>query len=139
MSGRTQISRRRLLHSGLALGATACVKKPNFCEQPEIISDGAFRTSTSCSPTASNIEGPFYITDAPERNDFRIWGDDGVSVSLSGRVVAGDCERGLEGAIIEFWHANPSGDYDNISAEMRYRGAITVTSTGAYSLETLLP
>ena len=139
MIDKNQLSRRKLLQGGFALSATACVKKPNFCEQPAIVSDGVFRTADVCMMTASNIEGPFYITDAPDRSDFRLWGDEGVTVSLSGRVVSGDCSMGLEGAIIEFWHADPSGNYDNTSLEMRYRGAIQVTSTGAYTLETLLP
>lgn len=139
MIDKNKLSRRKLLQKGVVLSATACIKKPDFCEQPEIVSDGTFRTADVCTATASNIEGPFYITDAPERSDFRLWGDEGVSVSLSGRVVSGDCSTGLEGAIIEFWHADPTGDYDNTSAEMRYRGAIQVTATGAYILETLLP
>lgn len=133
------VSRRGVLKGGIVIGATACVKKPGFCEAPAIVDDGGFRTADECKATASNIEGPFYITDAPERNDFRQWGDEGVPVSISGRVVSGDCSVGLEGAIIEFWHANPSGDYDNTSDEMRYRGAMQAASTGAYTLETLLP
>ena len=102
MLDKSKLSRRRLLQSSLALSATACVKKPDFCEQPAIVSDGEFRTADVCTATASNIEGPFYITDAPERSNFRLWGDDGVSVSLSGRVVSGDCSMGLDGAIVEF-------------------------------------
>ena len=139
MNRNERFSRRALLQSTAAIGVTACVKKPGFCAQPAIIDDGEFRTTEVCRLTAENLEGPFYITDAPERNNFRIWDDEGVSVSLTGRVVAGDCSNALEGAIIEFWHANPRGDYDNESTEMRYRGAIQVTSTGAYTLETLLP
>ena len=107
----------------ISVGVTACVKKPGFCAQPAIIDDGEFRTVEVCRTTAANIEGPFYITDAPERNNFRLWEDEGVAVSLTGRVVEGDCSSALDGAIIEFWHANPSGDYDNDSPDMRYRGA----------------
>lgn len=135
------LTRRRLLQSGLALGLMGCVKKPKFCDEPSIAQDGDFRTADSedCVPTASNIEGPFYSLNAPERKDFRQWGDEGVEVTISGRVVNGDCTVPLSGAIVEFWHADPNGDYDNESEQMRYRGAIRVDQSGTYQLETLLP
>lgn len=137
--GSKAFTRRNLLKSSMAFGLTACIKKPIFCEEPAIEQDGAFRTASECTPTASNIEGPFYVTDSPERSDFRLWNEEGVEVTLSGRVVTGDCSTPLEGAIVEFWHASPTGEYDNTSSEMRYRGAIQVDSDGAYQLETLLP
>ena len=132
-------TRRHLLKSSMAFGLTACVKKPVFCDEPAIKNDGDFRTASECTPTASNIEGPFYMTDAPVRNDFRLWNEEGVHVTLSGRVVTGDCTEPLEGAVLEFWHASPTGEYDNGSSDMRYRGAIQADATGSYRLETLLP
>jgi len=134
-----QKTRRQFLQGMTALGVTACVKKPQFCTEPALAQDGDFRTVSECIPTASNIEGPFYVTEAPVRNDFQIWGDDGVAVSISGRVVTGDCAVGLSNGMVEFWHADPSGDYDNTSSEMRYRGVIMLDESGKYRLETLLP
>ncbi len=135
------LTRRRLLQSGLALGLVGCVKKPRFCEEPAIVQDGDFRTveDEECLSTASNIEGPFYTINAPERSNFRQWGDEGVEVTISGRVVTTDCTTTLTEAVLEFWHADPSGEYDNESEDMRYRGAIRVGESGNYRLETLLP
>ena len=45
----------------------------------------------------------------------------------------------MEGAKIEFWQANPAGEYDNISEEMRYRCILYTDKNGAYTLKTLLP
>ncbi len=132
-------TRRQFLQGMTALGVTACVKKPAFCTEPALIQDGEFRTVSDCIPTATNIEGPFYVTDAPLRNDFQIWGDDGVAVSISGRVVTGDCSVGLSNGMVEFWHADPNGDYDNTSSEMKYRGVIMLDESGTYQLNTLLP
>ena len=59
--------------------------------------------------------------------------------SFSGTVYESGCAAGLEGAIVEFWHADPSGSYDNKSEEMRYRCRITTDANGFYQLKTLLP
>ena len=122
-----RITRRQLLQGSTALSLMGCVKRANFCIEPAIIDDGSFKTIEECIPTAENIEGPFYMTDAPFRNNLRVFGDEGISVSLSGRVVQGDCSEALNGAVIEFWHADPSGGYDNESEDMRYRCAIKVS------------
>ena len=115
------------------------MKRLDFCNQAVIVDDGEFRTADMCISTAANIEGPFYIPGAPERNNFRVWDKDGdgVPVSLTGRILSGDCSSTTDGAIIEFWPANSNGDYDNDSSEKRYRGAIQVGADGAYTLETL--
>lgn len=133
------VSRRQFLQSSVALGVMGCVKKANFCDEPAIVDDGDFKTVEECIPTARNIEGPFYMTNAPVRNNLRIFGDEGIPVSFNGRVVQGDCSEALTGAVIEFWHADPSGGYDNDSEEMRYRCAMEVSDDGYYELETLLP
>jgi protocatechuate 3,4-dioxygenase beta subunit len=41
--------------------------------------------------------------------------------------------------VIDFWHANPDGIYDNDSDEMRYRGRVTTGEDGRFWLTTLLP
>ena len=132
-------TRRKFIRSIVGVGTLACIKRPGFCDKVAITDDGSFKTTSECIPTATNIEGPYYLTDAPLRNNLRIFGDEGVSVNISGKVVEGQCAIGLSGATIEFWQADPEGKYDNNSTDMKYRCAVITDENGKYSLETLLP
>ena len=81
-----------------------------LCEETGVLLNQPSLTTESseqsvCRTTAANIEDFLYCSDAPERNNFRFCEDEGVAVSLTGRLE-GDCSA-LDGAIIEFWHANP--------------------------------
>ena len=59
-----------------------------------------------CTPTRADSLGPFYEPDAPERDST------GQGLTISGIVrSARDCHA-LGGARIEWWSANPHGDYD---------------------------
>ena len=119
--------------------AVGCTNDPDWCEEPLFTRDGPMRTAADCTPTASSAEGPFYIQEAPARADLRIFGDNGITVELSGRVFDGDCQEAMLGAMVEIWHAAPNGKYDNASADMRYRCQLTTNSDGRYALTTLLP
>ena len=101
--------------------------------------EDTFPEIIDCELTVSDSEGPYYVADAPFRNDLRSSSEDGILLELSGRVMNADCSEALEGAIIEFWQADPNGMYDNISAEMRYRCAIQTGEDGSYVLYTYLP
>ena len=127
------LNRRCFLISTISTGMVACAKKANWSDEPQLTDD------EPCEPTVSNIEGPFYITDAPFRNDFRIWDDEGIPISISGKVLTQDCTQAFPQAIIEFWQSDPSGNYDNDSTEKRYRGTIQVAEDGKYSLSSYLP
>lgn len=135
------VTRRQVLAGGAAMLATGCGEpEPGECLDeggPEWTDDGPF--PTDCQVTATDIEGPFYLADAPERADLTDFGDEGTVLELSGRVLDSTCAQGLAGAVVELWHADPDGDYDNRSSEMRYRTALTCDGEGAFSLRTLLP
>lgn len=80
-----------------------------------------------CPPTRADALGPFYEPGAPVRS--RV----GRGYVLSGRVLSTAC-RPLRGARIEFWLANPNGDYDD-----RHRATMFATRTGAYRFESNRP
>ena len=95
--------------------------------------------SDACPSTDDNIEGPFYRSDAPERDDLVTGSDEGTELLLSGRVLhAEDCTPAA-GAVVDLWHADPDGAYDNDSAEMRYRGRVRADADGRWSIRTLEP
>ena len=91
-----------------------------------------------CVVTDDNIEGPYYVSDAPVRSDLDLYGDKGTGLTVSGRVLDGDCNP-IEGAVLEIWHADPSAEYDEGSSEMRYRGQMATDAAGTYSFSTLVP
>jgi len=122
-------NRREVLVGMAAVAVTSCTKRR---EGPEA-------GPSDCSATDTNIEGPFYRPGAPERSDLDQYGDAGTPLSLVGQVFEKSCAQPLPGAVIEFWHANPEGGYDNSSPEMRYRCRVTTDDEGRFSLNTLLP
>jgi protocatechuate 3,4-dioxygenase beta subunit len=62
--------------------------------------------ATPCPPTAADMLGPFYVAGAPERSQT----GDGLVVTGVVRSTR-EC-RPLAGAKVEWWSANPRGEYD---------------------------
>ena len=104
----------------------------------------------TCDATDDDIEGPFYRSDAPVRSDLDLYGDPGTVFLLSGFVLDRDCNP-IADAVVEIWHADPTAvpvdeltstdsvDYDNSSADMRYRGQIGTDADGRYAFRTKKP
>jgi protocatechuate 3,4-dioxygenase beta subunit len=80
-------------------------------------------------PTVSETEGPFFKPRSPERSDLREAGGGGRRFELSGFVLTRSC-RPLSGAVVDLWHADDKGEYDNIG--FRYRGHVITGSDGAF-------
>jgi protocatechuate 3,4-dioxygenase beta subunit len=87
-------------------------------------------------PTPEQTEGPFFTPNSPERSSLREDGVEGTPFLLTGTVLATDCTP-LAGALLDFWHADDSGEYDN--DRFRLRGHQFTDANGAYRLQTILP
>ena len=87
-------------------------------------------------PTPAQTEGPFYTPDTPERASLLEPGMVGTVLVVTGRVVDTDC-RPISGALLDFWHSDDAGVYDN--AGYRLRGHQFADSDGAWRLETIMP
>jgi protocatechuate 3,4-dioxygenase beta subunit len=87
-------------------------------------------------PTPPAIEGPFFKPQSPRRASLLEPGLRGRSLVLSGRVLSTDC-RPIPGALIDFWHADDGGEYDN--AGFRLRGHQFAAPDGGFRLETIVP
>jgi protocatechuate 3,4-dioxygenase beta subunit len=87
-------------------------------------------------PTARQSEGPFFKPSSPERSDLRERGAAGRNFELSGFVLTRGC-RPLGGAVVDLWHADDKGEYDNTG--FRYRGHVITASDGAFSFRTIVP
>jgi protocatechuate 3,4-dioxygenase beta subunit len=89
----------------------------------------------ACRVTPRQTEGPFFKPASPERASLLATAE-AVSLVVTGRVVAKDCTP-VAHALLDFWHADEQGDYDN--AGFRFRGHQFTDAEGRYRLETILP
>ena len=87
-------------------------------------------------PTPEQTEGPFYRTRSPERTSLLDSGMKGTSIELTGRVHGPGC-RPIAGALVDFWHADGEGEYDNVGFKLR--GHQFTDGNGRYRLETIVP
>jgi len=90
-------------------------------------SHGAER-SADCKPTQPDMLGPFYEPGAPVRT--RV----GSGYELFGAVLAAAECKPIPKARIEFWLANPRGDYDDA-----HRATVFAGERGRYRLESNVP
>jgi len=82
----------------------------------------------ACRPTAPDSEGPFYTPNAPERASI------GRGLVVTGVVrTAGGCAP-IPRAQIEWWQANPQGQYDDA-----HRASQTAGAEGKYRFEANVP
>ncbi len=86
----------------------------------------------------SRLRGrPFYTPTSPLRTNLRRSGHGGRDLTLAGRVLDTAC-RPLAGAVLDFWHVDETGVYDNVGYD--YRGHLfTTTRDGRYELRTVVP
>jgi protocatechuate 3,4-dioxygenase beta subunit len=81
-----------------------------------------------CKPTQPDMLGPFYEPGAPVRTSV------GSGYVLSGRVLAAKECKPIPNAKIEFWLANPRGDYDDA-----HRATVLAGQKGEYRVESNVP
>ena len=152
MDEHVELTRRRLLELGVALpipfvlaacgGGDSGEATPSPTAATSTQEDGATTLSPTpaCDdgddPTPEQTEGPFFTPDSPERTSLREPGVDGTTLVLTGTVLATDCTP-LAGALLDFWHADAAGEYDNEG--YRLRGHQFTDASGRYRLETIVP
>ena len=125
--------RRFLLNTGMLAAGYELFSADNVLAQ-----DSA--PTPSChdgdEPTPRETEGPFFKPKSPERSDLREPGSGGRPFELSGFVLTRSC-RPLLGAVVDLWHADEKGEYDNTS--FRYRGHVITGPDGAFRFRTIMP
>ncbi len=105
-------------------------------DKPEV--DGEEKSASDCA-TTDDILGPFYRANAPVRTDLTFEGLSGSVVEIKGKILAEDCTSPVKDALVEIWHCNTEGEYDNETDQYLHRGAQTTMDTGEYSFKTILP
>jgi protocatechuate 3,4-dioxygenase beta subunit len=128
MSG--QLSRRVVLGTALIAGAAGVLPQIRAQAQP----------TPSCrdadDPTPPQTEGPFFKPRSPRRSDLVEPNTGARIMILEGRVLTRSC-RPLANALLDVWHADEKGDYDN--SGFRYRGHEFSDAAGRYRFRTIVP
>jgi len=127
-------SRRQFLRNisitGFAIGVSPLVHATTASEiQPQ------------CDPTTLDYygEGPFYTTNPPNivNDELAELTEIGTKIVITGRVYNLDCTQYIPNTIIDVWHANNDGAYDNSGYNLR--GKTVSNSEGYYRFETIKP
>jgi protocatechuate 3,4-dioxygenase beta subunit len=103
-------------------------------------SDGPLALTPSCKDgddaTLSQTEGPYWKPSSPERASLVEAGAGGRLLTLEGFVVSRVC-RPVERALVDLWHCDGAGAYDN--AGFRFRGHLLAAADGSYRFQTIVP
>lgn len=96
------------------------------------------RRSPACGkPTPSQTEGPFFKGGTPERRTLIEPGTTAPRLVITGQVLSAPGCRPVASALLEFWHSDERGEYDN--SGYRYRGHQRTNDQGGYRIETIVP
>lgn len=102
---------------------------------------GSSKSSETCDETTLDLygQGPFYTANAPllVNNQLASADEPGTRLILSGIARSLDCTSLIPNMLIDAWHANDAGAYDNIGFNLR--GKTYTNETGFYQIETILP
>ena len=139
----TRTVTRRLAVSGLAAAAGAmaipsCARASGYAFTSPAADRGlGLAPPEPCTPgTRARTAGPFYTPETPRRDSLREPDTVGEPLVFQGLLLAHDC-RSLAGAVIDIWHCDEHGRYDNRG--FRYRGHQFTDATGAFRIETIRP
>jgi len=134
MSAYCDPSRRQLLRSVAAAGGLGLTGYADLVRGQEVAPTPECRDNDP--PTLPEIEGPFFKPRSPERADLTAPPGRGRLTELSGYVLTRGC-RPVSRALLELWHADDAGEYDNRG--FRYRGHIFTDAQGRYRFRTIMP
>ena len=99
-------------------------------------SELALTSSCGDDPTPPQTEGPFYTPDSPERQSLLEPGLSGTPIIITGQVLSSQCDP-IAGALVDVWHTNDQGEYDN--SGYTFRGHQFTDAGGRYWIETIIP
>lgn len=130
-------SARRIFLKNIGLaGLGLSVAKPLLDRKSESPAD-----LVDCETTTLDYygEGPFYTDNPPLMVDNKLSSENevGTKLTISGRVFNLDCSEFIPDTIVDVWHANDDGQYDNQGFNLR--GYVKTNEQGYYLFETVLP
>ncbi|MBP3125960.1 intradiol ring-cleavage dioxygenase [Thalassospira sp. ER-Se-21-Dark] len=131
------LSRRSALKGWFAAGSALIGN--SILSPVSYASDRTLPATPACGedigPTRAMTEGPFYSENPPEKRNFRT-DTGGTPVTLLGYVLNSACTP-IANAIVDLWHADADGRYDNQGYNMR--GYQRTDGQGRYYFDTIRP
>ncbi len=127
-------SRRGLLGFGLAAGSAAILPHQPRAATPILPLTPVCADADDLTP--AQTEGPYFTPNSPERGNLVADGIDGARIALVGFALDPQC-RPIAGALVDLWHANAAGVYDNQG--YRLRGHQFTDAAGRFVFETIVP
>jgi len=122
----------------IAMGASPLIAKTDTAKAKQL---PTVKPQEDCNPLTQDYygTGPFYTPNAPISSDGIMMPSDevGVRLRLSGIIKNLDCTQVIPDTVLDLWHANDAGAYDNTGFGLRRK--IISNSAGFYNLETILP
>ncbi|MDP8931253.1 MAG: intradiol ring-cleavage dioxygenase [Actinomycetota bacterium] len=133
LSDPIRLSRRCFLAAGLALPLPALVA----CAQE---TQTSLPPTPGCGedehPTPAQTEGPYFKPDSPASSNFLGDVSGGTKLLFAGSVLTTSCQP-VSHALLDVWHADADGNYDNVG--YRLRGHFFTDVHGRFSLATIEP
>ena len=127
--------RRRMLRGALAVGGVGLVvSRPDLGEAQELAATPQCHDGDA--PTVRQTDGPYFRPNSPQRADLVEPDTKGRPVEIAGQVLTRGC-RPVPRALLDLWHADEFGEYDNRG--FRYRGHLFADGEGRYRFRTILP
>jgi protocatechuate 3,4-dioxygenase beta subunit len=134
---KTKLTRRDFVRSWLAAPAASALALPVDLAQA---ANHQLPATRSCGngvrATRRQTEGPYFTPDTPLRRNFRKTGGPGEPMVLLGLVTDRAC-RPMARALIELWHCDTVGNYDNRGFKLR--GHQFTDARGRFVFETIVP
>ena len=113
---------------------------PTAAAQPGVAAAATLSPTPACGDaddvTPSQTEGPYFTPNSPERQSLLESGMKGTRLVVTGAVLSTSCQP-VARALVDFWQADDSGEYDNVG--YRLRGHQFTDASGRYRLETVVP
>jgi protocatechuate 3,4-dioxygenase beta subunit len=129
-------TRRGFLKTSLAMpAALALVAAPDTLGQAQTPAP-----TPACGDegdlTLPQTEGPYFKARSPQRTSLLEPGIRGTKIVVRGVVLSTACKP-IRKALVDVWHADDRGEYDNDG--YRLRGHQFTDDSGRYTLETIVP
>ncbi len=90
----------------------------------------------AAEPTRAQTEGPYFTPRSPLKRDFAADSPGGTRITVAGFVLDTAC-RPQPAALVELWHADADGRYDNDG--FRLRGHQFTDPDGRWAFDTIVP
>ena len=92
-----------------------------------------------CPATQNDVEGPYYLPDAPLRTEISTPDEPGMRIIIKGFVLETDCNSPLRDAIIEVWQTDAEGRYYYKEEGYKLRGQMKSDKKGSYEFRSIKP